>query len=558
MEEHLLDHIGLQKYNSIAVDYDDDDGWEELDRGVVRSALSSNDLGFISSSSENSSLSLVVSEEEESAISNDLAMAKDGAIAMIFQDQSSSPYTPQMLVPFDGGSSLSYSATSVFNQSKEKQYFENCAPEFESFSMMHEKYQIEAARHSPKSCEIDMHDSDLLSDDGNCSMMELLGLHFPHMQQELSSLLSAATASKARNQTEVIAETPKPSLDFSYCSAMQDMENDLEANSWDMGVLKSFEGIQAPAKADKTTANSKFGFSNGQWSDMTPELMSYPTQDAELPPALAVTQMETASQQIDLVHLEFQAATMETNCRVSVDEQKDKTNILGVKDHICSLSFKGMRIDLELSSKKKNASSFKNDTNGRIPDSALSSKATTSIGNVLINQKPAKRSTCLFKLAENDSANKNLVMNGRNVHTTAIERQDLHISKRLKKCSSFTTSTKSTTANRISEGQVMPHKRSRANTRTSTVPALNTNLKPRARQGSASDPQSIAARHRRERISRRLKLLQELIPNGSKVDLVTMLEKAINYVKLLQLQVKVNCILPHFVSYPFRATSTSA
>ncbi|KAJ7554140.1 hypothetical protein O6H91_06G127400 [Diphasiastrum complanatum] len=70
-------------------------------------------------------------------------------------------------------------------------------------------------------------------------------------------------------------------------------------------------------------------------------------------------------------------------------------------------------------------------------------------------------------------------------------------------------------------------------------PALNTNLKPRARQGSAADPQSIAARHRRERISERLKILQDLVPNGSKVDLVTMLEKAISYVKFLQLQVNV-------------------
>ncbi|ESR43875.1 hypothetical protein CICLE_v10013420mg [Citrus x clementina] len=53
------------------------------------------------------------------------------------------------------------------------------------------------------------------------------------------------------------------------------------------------------------------------------------------------------------------------------------------------------------------------------------------------------------------------------------------------------------------------------------------------------DPQSIAAKNRRERISERLKILQELVPNGSKVDLVTMLEKAISYVKFLQLQVKV-------------------
>ncbi|MCO5583081.1 hypothetical protein L7F22_036988 [Adiantum nelumboides] len=44
--------------------------------------------------------------------------------------------------------------------------------------------------------------------------------------------------------------------------------------------------------------------------------------------------------------------------------------------------------------------------------------------------------------------------------------------------------------------------------------------------------------NRRERINARLKVLQELVPNGSKVDLVTMLEKAINYVKYLQLQLR--------------------
>ncbi|CAB4304146.1 unnamed protein product [Prunus armeniaca] len=64
--------------------------------------------------------------------------------------------------------------------------------------------------------------------------------------------------------------------------------------------------------------------------------------------------------------------------------------------------------------------------------------------------------------------------------------------------------------------------------------------KPKPKSSSPTkDPQSIAAKNRRERISERLKILQELVPNGCKVDLVTMLEKAISYVKFLQLQVKV-------------------
>ncbi|KAI3451826.1 hypothetical protein Pfo_008491 [Paulownia fortunei] len=68
----------------------------------------------------------------------------------------------------------------------------------------------------------------------------------------------------------------------------------------------------------------------------------------------------------------------------------------------------------------------------------------------------------------------------------------------------------------------------------------NDSKKPKSKSALTSkDPQSVAAKNRRERISERLKILQDLVPNGSKVDLVTMLEKAISYVKFLQLQVKV-------------------
>jgi hypothetical protein len=48
---------------------------------------------------------------------------------------------------------------------------------------------------------------------------------------------------------------------------------------------------------------------------------------------------------------------------------------------------------------------------------------------------------------------------------------------------------------------------------------------------------------RREKISERLRTLQQLVPNGTKVDMVIMLEKAISYVKFLQLQVKVRTSL---------------
>ncbi|KFK29682.1 hypothetical protein AALP_AA7G165100 [Arabis alpina] len=63
--------------------------------------------------------------------------------------------------------------------------------------------------------------------------------------------------------------------------------------------------------------------------------------------------------------------------------------------------------------------------------------------------------------------------------------------------------------------------------------------KVRARRGQATDPHSIAERLRRERIAERMKSLQELVPNGNKTDKASMLDEIIDYVKFLQLQVKV-------------------
>ncbi|KAF0888921.1 hypothetical protein E2562_020143 [Oryza meyeriana var. granulata] len=62
--------------------------------------------------------------------------------------------------------------------------------------------------------------------------------------------------------------------------------------------------------------------------------------------------------------------------------------------------------------------------------------------------------------------------------------------------------------------------------------------KSRAGRGAATDPQSLYARKRRERINERLKTLQNLVPNGTKVDISTMLEEAVHYVKFLQIQIK--------------------
>ena len=68
----------------------------------------------------------------------------------------------------------------------------------------------------------------------------------------------------------------------------------------------------------------------------------------------------------------------------------------------------------------------------------------------------------------------------------------------------------------------------------SDSPPAHQPIKKRQRRGTAADPQSLAARARRERIAKKIKVLHALVPGALQLDTASMLEKAIHHVRELE------------------------
>ncbi|XP_047178082.1 transcription factor HEC3-like [Vigna umbellata] len=81
--------------------------------------------------------------------------------------------------------------------------------------------------------------------------------------------------------------------------------------------------------------------------------------------------------------------------------------------------------------------------------------------------------------------------------------------------------------------------------------------KPKRRNVRISDdPQSVAARHRREKISEKIRILQRLVPGGTKMDTASMLDEAIRYVKFLKRQIRFLQSTPHIHSVNATASNS--
>ncbi|XP_012492348.1 transcription factor bHLH62 [Gossypium raimondii] len=109
-----------------------------------------------------------------------------------------------------------------------------------------------------------------------------------------------------------------------------------------------------------------------------------------------------------------------------------------------------------------------------------------------------------------------------------------------KRTKTVETSASPTIAAKGSErNQESNEKRSNTNTNTKPLEPPKDYIHVRARRGEATDSHSLAERVRREKISERMKLLQDLVPGCNKViGKAVMLDEIIKYVQSLQRQVE--------------------
>ncbi|KAJ7549102.1 hypothetical protein O6H91_07G040000 [Diphasiastrum complanatum] len=66
----------------------------------------------------------------------------------------------------------------------------------------------------------------------------------------------------------------------------------------------------------------------------------------------------------------------------------------------------------------------------------------------------------------------------------------------------------------------------------------------------SKDQKRVATRRRRQRIRQQIRILQRLVPGGTKMDTASLLDEAVHYVKFMKLQVQTLKYLCHIAEIP--------
>ncbi|KAJ7549836.1 hypothetical protein O6H91_07G071500 [Diphasiastrum complanatum] len=176
---------------------------------------------------------------------------------------------------------------------------------------------------------------------------------------------------------------------------------------------------------------------------------------------------------------------------------------------------------------------FKEFSDHSEPIKSFVSADLKTLGSSLANlAPPVKRKKCCFAM---ETVSKSVDRHSRNNYSQKLEGES-SVMKRYS-CQPGSESSDELTKPQYRENFLRQQGTGRSNlSPTTESDKRNPQQKPCL---TSIEPQSMAARQRRKKISERVRTLEALVPGGNKLDTASMLDEAIKYVKFLQLQIQI-------------------